>query len=225
MIYVTGDVHGLINIKKINKFINENKELTKKDYLIIAGDFGFFGLDEENIKIVSTWPFTTLFIDGNHEHHPKLRELPNKKMFNGEVGVVNESIYWLKRGQIYTIEGKTIFTFGGAKSLDKPNRKLGFNWFEEENLSEQEIQEAFLNLEARNYKVDYIITHECSIGALNWLCKRHFFEPVISPHNQFLEEVAAKTEYTKWYFGHYHKDNLIISEKAQCIFNCIEKIL
>ena len=40
-------------------------------------------------------------------------------MFGGQVGVLNESIFHLKRGYVYTIGEKKIFTFGGGYSIDK----------------------------------------------------------------------------------------------------------
>ena len=45
MIYVTGDTHANIDIEKLNttKF-PQQKTLTKDDYLIICGDFGFWTL-------------------------------------------------------------------------------------------------------------------------------------------------------------------------------------
>ena len=40
-VFVTGDTHGDMDIKKMNmRYFPLQKELTKDDYLIIAGDFG-----------------------------------------------------------------------------------------------------------------------------------------------------------------------------------------
>lgn len=40
MIFVTGDTHGRAHFDKLLKFSKEHPELTKQDYVIIAGDFG-----------------------------------------------------------------------------------------------------------------------------------------------------------------------------------------
>ena len=41
MIYITGDIHGDIDIHKLSKHnFPEGQALTKEDYLIICGDFG-----------------------------------------------------------------------------------------------------------------------------------------------------------------------------------------
>ena len=78
MIYITGDIHGDIDIRKLNyKNFPDQRTLSRLDYVIICGDFGFpWGYQNrtgENAED-SYWlnwldrkPFTTLFIDGNHE--------------------------------------------------------------------------------------------------------------------------------------------------------------
>lgn len=41
MIYITGDIHGSIDIDKLSgKNFAEGKSLTRSDYVIICGDFG-----------------------------------------------------------------------------------------------------------------------------------------------------------------------------------------
>lgn len=41
MIYVTGDTHANIDINKLStKKFPQQKTLTKKDYVIVCGDFG-----------------------------------------------------------------------------------------------------------------------------------------------------------------------------------------
>lgn len=41
MIYITGDTHCSIDIRKLNiKNFPEQRNMTKSDYVIIAGDFG-----------------------------------------------------------------------------------------------------------------------------------------------------------------------------------------
>lgn len=42
MIFITGDTHGGIDIKKLSsRNFPKGKKLTKNDFLIITGDFGF----------------------------------------------------------------------------------------------------------------------------------------------------------------------------------------
>lgn len=46
------------------------------------------------------------------------------------------------RGEIYLIEGKKIFTFGGAFSHDKMYRREGISWWEDELPTKEECEYA-----------------------------------------------------------------------------------
>lgn len=82
MIYITGDCHG--DFKKLNtqNFPNQ-REMTKDDFVIICGDFGgVWDKDGESssekwwMKWLEAKPFTTLFVDGNHENFDRLSSYP-----------------------------------------------------------------------------------------------------------------------------------------------------
>jgi len=90
MIFVTGDTHGNMSMSKFNMAnFPLQKELTKDDYMIITGDFGLiFSLDKEEeywLKWLDKKSYTTLFVDGNHEHHDKLDSLPVSIWNGGKV--------------------------------------------------------------------------------------------------------------------------------------------
>ena len=136
-VFVCGDTHGGSNHdmdKLSTKKWKEGKDLTRDDYLIIAGDCGLVWYSEscshyKNDLHWQRWitekkPWTTLFIDGNHENHDMLGELEQIEMFGGTVGKVREHLYHLKRGQVYTIAGKKFFCMGGAVSSDKEHRTI-----------------------------------------------------------------------------------------------------
>lgn len=54
--------------------------MTKSDVLIICGDGGFVWSDVKRdkwwIEWISNKPWTTVYIDGNHENHPLLNSYP-----------------------------------------------------------------------------------------------------------------------------------------------------
>ena len=71
MIYITGDTHS--DFRRFGKSIfPEQKEMTKKDYCIIAGDFGgvWYGVNDKthrkaedyNLDELNNRSFTTLFV-------------------------------------------------------------------------------------------------------------------------------------------------------------------
>jgi DNA repair exonuclease SbcCD nuclease subunit len=225
MIYVTGDTHGYLDFDKLSptNFILGNS-LTKNDYLIILGDVGVFRFNQEFLKEFEQKPYTTLMIEGNHEDYSFIKSLPSVEMFNGYVKKVNESLFILQRGQIYTIENKTFFTFGGAKSVDRYRRTEGVDWFPEEETNYAEITYALDYLVMHKNKVDYILTHDCSQSALEYLAKIYRFYPEITSHNKFFEEIKNIIDFKMWYFGHHHKDIVIKGDKERCLYNEIVEL-
>ena len=108
--------------------------MDKSDYLIVSGDTGICwnGFDEkgndrdQSLKdMYNKKKVTTLWIDGNHENFDMLNALPVENWQGGKVHKVRENVLHLMRGEIFTIEGKTFFCFGGATSTDKEDRKAG----------------------------------------------------------------------------------------------------
>lgn len=226
-IYITGDTHGGIDAKKLHtKNFPESRFLTKQDYLIITGDFGIWkdSKSQDFLKwIDKNKKFTVLFVEGNHEDYTYLKTFPLVNMFGSTVRKINDSIFQLLRGEIYTIENKTFFTFGGASSIDRFSacRQEGIDWFQEEECSFLEERTALNNLEKHNYSVDYVITHTCASSTLDELGLLYgFFVEGYDNQNKFLEEIKHSLKYTGWIFGHFHKD-LIINEKEVVLYNKI----
>ena len=123
-IYITGDTHGDVRRLNTTSFY-EQKEMTKDDYVIILGDFGLVwdykgeSREERNwLNWLEEKSFTTLFIDGNHENHDRIREMSVEMWNGGKVHKVRPSVIHLMRGQVFNIDGLKIFTFGGARSHD-----------------------------------------------------------------------------------------------------------
>ena len=132
MIYITGDTHGRHDFVKLLYFADAHPELTKKDYVIIAGDFGGVWSErglETTLSMYAHLPFTTLFVDGNHENFDMLGSYPVEIWNGGKVHKISQDIIHLMRGQVFEIEGKTFFTFGGATSIDKYLRIEGISWW------------------------------------------------------------------------------------------------
>ena len=126
MILFTGDTHGDIDIHKLTaKKWKEGKKLTKKDFVIITGDFGLLWDGSPNEIYWRTWlencPWTTLVVLGNHENYSMINEYPISEMFDGKVRIISPSVVMLIHGEVYKIDGKKIFTFGGATSRIEHN--------------------------------------------------------------------------------------------------------
>ena len=124
-LFVTGDMHcnACGEFSKLNtKNFPVQKELSKDDYILIAGDFGCIwngSMEEEYwLDWLENKPFTTLFVDGNHENHARLAQFPVEEWHGGKVHRIRSSILHLMRGQIFDIAGLKVFAMGGASSHD-----------------------------------------------------------------------------------------------------------
>ena len=231
MIFVTGDTHGnaLGEMKRFNsKNFLEKKSLTKEDVVIIVGDFGFLWNNpptpEEKywLKWLNNQNFTTLFLDGNHENFDLLNDIPMKEKWGNFVGEVDTSIFHLRRGLPYLIQGKTFFCMGGARSTDKDYRVLGKSFWIQEEPDFIDYQVAIDSLEEIQFKCDYVLTHEAPRKT------RAKFFPVNDeekyPLLDFLDIVLDRMTFTHWYFGHYHEDKKV-DEHFTCCYNKIYRVL
>lgn len=217
MIYVTGDTHIPIDIFKLSPSnFKEQSKMTKDDFVIICGDFGGVWNDsgergaEERFWVdwLNNKPFTTLFVDGNHENHPLLNTYPVEERYGGKVHVIRNSVLHLMRGEIFTLDNKKFFCMGGATSIDRRSRTPGISWWPEEMPSKREMDYALENLERNHWKIDYIITHcgpESIVKSMSDLYE-------IDNLNQFFQVVYDQCEFKHWYFGHYHEDREVGSK-------------
>lgn len=223
MIYITGDTHGEIDIKKLSsKNFIKGKNLTKSDYVIILGDFGFIWKNEPD-KTEEYWmnwfknkPWTTLFIDGNHCNFTRLNNYPVSIWNGGKVHKINDSVIHLMRGQIFNIDNKSIFAFGGAESYDKEYRTDGISWWKEEIPNYAEVNEALTNLEKVNNCVDIILTHTCP-HAFSYELVHEISK---DPTENILDEFYKTIKYKKWFFGHWHIDKTF-NKKHLCVYDNI----
>lgn len=204
MIYLTGDLHGDVDGKRLSIDQFDYSGLTKEDYLIVCGDFGYVWngneKDDEKLDWLESLPMTILFIDGNHENFTRLYQYPEQTWHGGKIHVIRDHVYHLMRGFVFEIEGKTFFTFGGGKSVDKQRRVEGISWWQEEIPSSAEFQQGLHTLEEVNWKVDYVLTHTAPSGVIGKIA------PYIGKDilNDYLEVIDEQLTYKHWYFGHYH---------------------
>jgi predicted phosphodiesterase len=241
-IFITGDTHGDIDLEKIEDFPLKN-ELKKDDYMIIAGDFGGlwsgskkgieygytkydgedidYSHDENIINYFNNQPYTTLFIDGNHENFDLLNSYPVKTWNGGKVHMISNSIYHLMRGQVFNIGGRKILTIGGGESVDKQIRREGVSYWKEELPTVNDIKEYIKTIKANDCKFDYVITHCCANRFHKYLDLQFNKTDILT---DFFESMEDKIKYDCWFFGHYHQDKEI-DDKHVCLFNDIIELM
>ena len=168
---ITGDTHGTLDLETLRNYCYNFD--VRKEYIVILGDVGVCfhnGLKDELVKkaLLDLNSKGILFIDGNHENFDLLNSYEVKEWNGGKVHFIEDNIIHLMRGQVFEIDNKRIFTFGGGNSIDKQWRIEGRIWWKEEMPSKEEYEEGLLNLERVENKVDYIFTHT----APREVCKR-----------------------------------------------------
>lgn len=245
-IYVTGDIHA-----NPHRFSTDNfpigKELTKEDYVIICGDFGLVwdpldsdgaesGYERNWLNWLADKPWTTLFVDGNHENFDRLDSMPEVEWNGGKVHMIRPNVIHLMRGYVFNIDGKKVFAFGGASSHDiqdgvlevgdprikewnhdrfKLFRVNHVSWWEQEMPNEEEMNRGLENLAKVDYKVDYIISHSASTSEQILLhCTGLYNKDKLT---DYLEKVKNSVEYKKHFFGHLHL-NRVVTEKDICLY-------
>lgn len=207
MIYITGDTHGEQARFSPAAMPGEDK-WGEDDILIICGDFGFLFANDarENAFLdkLSEKPYTICFCDGNHENFSAIYAYPQEEWNGGRVHRIRKNIFHLMRGQVFLIEGKKIFTMGGAYSIDKYMRKDGLSWWKEELPTNGEYREATQNLRETGNCVDYIITHTAPREMIRRMGK--YPDMHDAELTGFLEWIMYEVKFKKWFFGHLHTD-------------------
>jgi len=264
MIYVTGDTHGPNKIgyhsvdgvlPRLNTTdFPEQKDMTKDDYVIILGDFGLVwnlrtesGEEKNTLDWLKNKPFTTLFVDGNHENFDRLYAYPEKDWHGGRVHELRPSVLHLMRGYVFEINEKSIFAFGGAPSHDIRDGILDINdyptaeefkteyrklrekralfrinhvsWWKEELPNQAEMERGLTNLKVHDNKVDFIISHSCPGNIARMIVPQ-----VNDPLSAWFDSVAEATDFGHWYFGHFH-DNRNIYGKYHLLYEQMVRIV
>ena len=236
MVYVTGDCHADFRKFSTDRF-PEQKEMTRDDIVIICGDFGIWDNSNEEkywLKWLNEKPFTTVFVDGNHENFDRLygTEFQTVDFHGGRAHKIRPHIFHLMRGYMFTFDGKKFWCFGGASSHDiddgildgadfetpqafyaaiKQAYKYGkqfrinhISWWEQELPSQEEMDFGMKTLEENNFETDFIISHCCPQDVASALGFRGSDKLTM-----YFNKVASRTKFNRWYFGHYHGEESV----------------
>lgn len=254
-IYITGDIHGNPQRLSTDSFFEQKEFSGNKDenVVIIAGDFGLVWQRDEENKQEKWWlnwledkPFTTVFVDGNHENHQRLATYPIKEWNGGKVHEIRPHVLHLMRGEVFTIEDHKFFVFGGASShdisdgildyededwrdkatqLDKQGKYMyrvkGLSWWSEELPNKEEMDNGIKNLKENNNRVDFIITHSPPASVIALLGQGLYEQDALT---QYLENIRVNTEYKRWFMGHMHL-NKAMNDKDIILYEQIIRIL
>lgn len=228
-LFITGDTHGTLEIGRLShKNWPLGRELDRDDLVVILGDFGMPWTGSNDERYWLDWlerrPWTTCFIDGNHEGFPALADLPRERRFGDEIGVVSEHVLHLLRGHVYDLNGRRTWVMGGGTSVDAAWRTPGFDWFPEEIPSADELDYGESRLDAAGWQVDLVLTHDAPAdlvpAALSVGQALPGIKAGLSTLNMYLGFIDTTFEslhkdpkwniaLPHWYLGHYHGDGAL----------------
>ena len=219
MFYVTGDTHGVLDfdhIKKIRKQVPDYR-----DYLFILGDVAIAWDEsslENNVRLYESLGYTILFIDGNHENFPLLYSFPISTILGAKAHQVSDHIFHIIRGEVLDYNGMSVLCIGGAKSSDRVIRRLGFDYWDEEMISPQDIANAFANIKKHSGRFDYIFTHCCDSFTVS-----NCIGYEVDESTDQLSNLDDMVTYRMWLFGHYHKDARYAKDRL-CIYQWVYRV-
>lgn len=209
--FIFGDMHqsvcGEAMYLSKDKF-TEQKELTKENILFQLGDFGYFysypktndiyKREYNKRKELASKKFTFFIIPGNHENYDLINELPLIEKWGGlvyEEKFDTGSLFIAKRGEIYTINGKTIFTFSGALSSHSSDKYECFTL--SDHLSgEYKRVKKYRYGEFRGFK-----TQKIKLSMVNYWSQELPTEEELAYAKSNLEKVNYKVDYVFTHTG------------------------
>lgn len=223
MLYLTGDTHGQLDRFKSMVLVGRT--------ILICGDFGlpWGGQLAERDTYCLDWLAARrrtrfLFLDGNHENFDLLGILPVKEWQGGRVHELRPNVLHLMRGEVFEIEGLTVFAFGGARSVDKDTRIPHESWWPQEMPTKADYENAIQNLKRVGNRVDLVVTHAAPLKFLQSEAGKKYrgFETEIRDETSLLlSAIQARIHYKAWFFGHYHTEWLDRRYRAQCLYQSI----
>jgi hypothetical protein len=187
-IMVIGDVHGLLG--DYQDLIHKHKGMT-----IQVGDFGFKKEHTWHLKNIDSTKHKISF--GNHDDYTFLNE-PHSL------------------GNYTYMEEYGIMTIRGAYSIDKQWRTEGKDWWPNEELNMEEMQEVIDKYIQIKPKI--VITHDCP----QFLRELWFgIEDKCMTTNGF-QFMFYEHKPDMWIFGHHHKD--ISDDVYGTKFVCLDEL-
>lgn len=197
-----GDVHG--------KILSYKKIIDDCESSVQIGDFGVGFYPLEKNKIFKDVKGNHRFIRGNHDN-PCLCK-------------VQKTPKWISDGTIENFKNCDIVYIGGAYSIDKNQRTPMVDWWENEELSENEFEKIKKQLTPyfENEKPIIFVTHDAPSIAADVLAKNlNIRTKIINRTSHYLNEIFLnfKNKPKFWIFGHWHKnfDYVIDGTRFLCL--------
>lgn len=193
-----GDVHG-----RIDEYVSLCRQA---DYTVQVGDLGFRRHYADVIRRLDAARHR--FLPGNHDDYGLL---PPHSL--GDFGV-------------YEAAGLTMFFVRGAFSIDRKHRTPQLDWWPEEELSQDMLDEAVRLYE--RLAPQLVVTHDCPlsisryVGDLAVLRAFGLTEDLRSRTQVALQAMLERHQPARWIFGHYHQDKSFDADGVR--FTCLAEL-
>lgn len=195
-----GDIHGLFSdYKQIIRNYGAKKSLQ-------LGDFGLGFPNGQKQVDMDEFDGTHLFIRGNHDNPFHCRRSSN---YAGDFGTLEGSF----------IDGmfEKLFFISGAWSIDEAWRTPGKDWWEDEQLSFEELNKA-VELYGKE-KPEIVCSHDCPTLVLHYI---HSSRVIPTRTSQAMDVMFQERRPSYWFFAHHH-----ISWRMNiqgCTFVCLNEM-
>lgn len=201
---IIGDVHG-----KLDPYIRICKKAEDEgQYTLQLGDLSLNKLAYRQLETFLN-PEKHKFIPGNHDYYPKL-----PAMSLGDYGM-------------YELGGITFFFIRGAFSIDKKWRTPKIDWFEEEELTDVQLNEAY-ELYIKE-KPDLVFSHDApravgdAVGNPRILMQCGFDPHTFNTRTSIILQKMFETHQPeRWYFGHFHNSKVLTTSATR--FQCLDEL-
>lgn len=254
-VYITGDCHGDWFKLLHPDFNAPNTNPQKGDYVIVCGDFGIWnnigGKESMQLDMLEELDYNILFVSGNHENFDRLYsdEFETVDFHGGKAQRIRKNVYHLLRGNVFELDGKKFFAFGGASSHDikdgiidpadfaceedlyntcrewynagKMYRIKGMSWWERELPTQEEMDYGKQILKDHGNEVDYIVSHCLPQQAAAIFSRGGYKHDILT---NYFDEIVEENKFTRWYCGHYHVEHTIMG-KFVIMYDNFERVV
>ncbi len=192
---IIGDIHG--DIVKYGRLIKRSRSSLQ------VGDLGLGFPDRDGARMTNLF---RAWDAKNHEHHKVLRgNHDNPNVFAGLKSYLGDWGY---------LPDQDLFFVSGAYSIDRQWRTAGLDWWPEEEMSMDKLQEVVE--EFGRCKPRFMVTHDCPMVIYQFLCNHiHHNNTAMA-----LDLMFGLHQPEKWYFGHHHQTKEIFHPDGT-IFRCL----
>lgn len=144
------------------------------------------------------------WIDGNHEKHSLLSQLPQD---SHNFGIIGSHVKYIPRGTAFMMNGQKVVTMGGTTSVGRERLLRESCWDTDESITDENMEKALTHESA-----DIMITHEAPYGMKTVEERIHRVANKF-PHHEVAESLSQRVKIRKLvealtphtiYHGHHH---------------------